>query len=98
MVDVRPNIALQRTRSAPLREPLSFGTLGGCESSSAPALGQPAARVRRGVIIDAGGSRLKSARVVKERLRVSERFKFGSALPICEPPNIALQRTWQLTR
>ena len=40
-----PNIALQRTRSAPLREPLSFETLGGCESSSALRLGQPAARV-----------------------------------------------------
>jgi len=44
------------------------------------------------VIIGAGGSRLKSARVVKERLRVSERLKFGSRLPICAPPNIALQR------
>jgi hypothetical protein len=50
------------------------------------------------VIIDAGGKWLKSARVVRERLRVSRRLQSGSGLPIFAPPNIALQRTWQLTR
>ena len=43
----RPNTRVQRTRSSasPPHSPLSFGTLGGCESPSAARLGQPATRV-----------------------------------------------------
>ena len=45
------------------------------------------------MIVSAVGKRLKSPRVVEEQLRVARRLKFGSGLPICAPPNIALQRT-----
>ena len=87
-----PNKALQRTRSAPLRSPLSFETLGDGREAARGGTPSNPSKVRRMSILTGMANRFRAQ--VAAAGDVMSELTYRSTLPeTLPPPNNALQRT-----